>query len=244
MKWLLVLSCFWKLAAALSYPESPPEVLPVPAVGLFTGVVHNLMAPKYAAASQMISELQQKINLQFINFLRENAGPGFNRCAKMEFAQRNSNEFWQSFIDITSDLIWEKTLAFRAARAIMEKQFSLVIDQPQVRSWLREARDLSRVLKNRTLERIHVRRAQWERLIGQTFADVDRLVHSELCHNPDALKERAERLIRILLEELDNIINALKQDISVIQLNTMARGSTLANNIYEYEVKALKYFVS
>lgn len=245
MKCFIVFACFWAVVSAFSYSlEERPAPAPLPVVGLFSGIIQNLMAAKYAAAIQAVSDLQARNYQELINFLRANGGPGFNTCAKMQFAQRSSNQFWQSIDDITADLIWDLKLAFNAARATMLQQFGLVINQPLVRSWVRELCDLARNFRNSTLERIQVRRSQWDRLVEQTFADVQQLVQSELCQNPDGLQERFNRLVRISIEELAAIVKALENDIRVIQVNTIDRGFKAAHNIYALEIAALKYFVS
>lgn len=228
--------------------ECPPEVLPsspspVSVVGLFSQVIQKLIANS-AISVQSLKDLKLKYDQDLIDYLSDNGGPGFNDCAKRQFYLRKTNKFWQAIVDITGDLTWLMQEDFEDALEIFVKQFNLIINQPAVRSWLRELRDVIRIGRNEVLQAINRRRSQWDELEQQVRQHVKQMVHIDLCQNADALQDRFNRVVHISLAKFSDIISKLKSDTETIIENIIQRAFKLANKIYEVEISALKYFVS
>lgn len=256
MKWLIAFVCIWTLVSAYPYcgPQLPPpepvclpEVIPVPepvpVIGLLSQIVNKLMVRGEATVA-LIDNLQQEKHQNYVNFIRESGGPGFNLCPKTNFFIRGAEDFWKTINDIVADIAWEFDQTFTDAITIIEQQFSLVIDQPLVQSWLRELRDIPRIGRNLALQSIEYRRNEWIKVAQIYFVELSNLVRSELCQNPNELEGRYFRILRIGFEELQAVINKLKQDQDTLTRKVIARGFELANNIYNVEILALKYFVS
>lgn len=256
MKWLVVASCVLTVVFADPYcglpfpqpepecqPDLQPEPIPVEVVGLYTLLGQNV-SNEIVAAFQSVNDLQAKNNQDFINFIRESGGPGFNYCAKVQFLRRQTEEFWQFINDITSDLFWNLEIEYRNYLEVIEKQFSLIINQPEVQTWMRELHQLIRSMRNQFLQAVRRRRAQWDQLVGEFSAQFSVLVPTGLCQNPDEMQERFNRILRISFSESGNIIQQLFTDLGIFGKNAQIRDIELTNRIYEVEVLALKYFVS
>lgn len=256
MKLLLAFFCVVAVVAADPYCGQPiplpgpvclPEVIPVPVhppvIGLLSQVI-NLLIAQAAEVVTEITNLIVKNNNDLIAFIHSTGGPGFNDCKKLNFFIRQSTEFWQAVSDILKDHSWEVDQAFAAAILEIEQQFSLVIDQPQVRSWLRELRDIPRIIKNLSGQAVLNRRAQWLYLAQQYEIELKNIIQAGLCSCPDSMQERFYRVINIGLVEAESVLASLKLDIDAIARDLVDRALELANYIYEVEILALKYFVS
>lgn len=257
MKWLVVAICVLPIVFAdpfcgppfpLPEPECPPDslpepIIPVEVVGLYTEFGQNVTV-RIAAVIQSINDLQAKNYQDLVDFIRETGGPGFNTCAKINFLRRQSDDFWQFIIDITGDLAWTDGIAYANYLAIIEKQFSLVINQPLVQSWMQELRQLSRLLRNQFLQAIQRRRAQWDELVAQISAQLSVLVSNGLCRNPDDMQERFNRILRVSFAESVDIIKQLFNDLAILLKHITHRNNELTRRIYEVDILALKYFVS
>lgn len=252
MKYLVAIICVWAVASAeLNFaPQSPPsepEVLPEPkpelVVGLLTQVFQKLSA-RLELTDRSIDELQHTNEQELLNFIRESGGPASNILAKIQFFQKQANDFWQFIVDVLGDLTWDLNQYYGEALSTIEKEFRLVINQPLVRSWLRKLRDLPRIGRNLALQAIQRRHDQFDRLVLQVTADLGNLVRSELCQNPDAFQERFYRIFRLSYAEYLDIISNMKNDIRLITLDFVDSILKLANKIYEVDVLASKYFVS
>lgn len=259
MKWLIAIFCIVAVASADPWygppppcgpppePECPPEVIeepvPPPVVGMLTQII-NVMIAEGAEITKVITALIAKNNQDLIDFNRQNGGPGFNDCAKIHFFARQANQFWKDVVDVTADQSHDILQAFNAALTQFEDVFRLVIDQPNVRSWLRELRDIPRLIQNLTDEAIQARRAQWFRL-SQIYAEEFRnMVRAGLCSSPDYVQDRFYRILQVGLDEAADVLAQLKVDLETIRRRLVAHGAELSQNIYEVEILALKYFVA
>lgn len=262
MKWLVAFVCIWAVASAQYWcgpppppqlcgpppePECPPEVIEVPApepvVGALTQIVNDMIAAS-ASNVEQITALLLKTNQDFLDEVRELGGPGFNRCARHNHFLRGAAKFWSDVYNVIYDNNISIDQAFNAAVAQIEEQFSLVITQPLVRSWLRELRDIPRILRNLLNLAFENRRAQWYRISQVYAAELNNVMRVGLCHNPDEAAERFYRITRIAMEELAGVLEQLKNDFDQTARQVIIRALNLANQIYEVEVLALKYFVS
>lgn len=258
MKWLLVFVCIWAVVSAVPWcncgpPEPPPEpiceieVLPIPvlppAVGLLTQVINKLIEETEKGVT-LVHGLIELNNKELVDFIRENGGPGFNRCRQLNFFVRQSTAFWDAITDISTDISWDVEQEFNAAILQIEEQFSLVIDQPDVRNWLRELRDLPRIIANLSNQAIEKRRAQWLWLAEQYRQELHHVIQSGLCQSPENVQERFYRILRVGLNEAASILTELGNDNLSIRQHLFSRALELANNIYQVEIIALRYFVS
>lgn len=258
MKWLITFVFVWVSVSAIPWcgqqlpshePECPPEVLPTPepieVVGLLTQLINKLKdIGDSENGTKSILALQQKKNDDFITFIRESGGPGFNICAKINFFKRQANEFWNTIQSSILDIYWQMEQAFSDAIETIKREFRLVIDQPQVQSWLRELLDVPRISVNLSLQSLESHRRQWIQLAMEYQAKLATLVRNGLCHNANELQNRFYRVLRIGLTEGDKVIIDLIKDQLPITENAIKRGLELANKIYQVEILALKYFVS
>lgn len=249
MKWLFVcVYLFTVRCANLQLKpgrlECLPEVLPeepqpVPVVGLITGIIIDLQVRSLDTV-KLIEDLETQGHRELIDFIRRSGGPGANTCGTLQFLNRQLNKLWQSIQDVVFDLTWSLELRLREAYGLIEHEFRLVIDQPLVRSWIRELRDLTRIGRNLSVQSIQNRRLQLTQSVQQYINQLITLIQSGQCKNPDVVNERFYRILNVALAESSDIINQLKLDQSVITANLARRGLDLANNIYQVETLALK----
>lgn len=236
--WAAVSAVPWLPEVVVSEPKSS-----APTVGMLTSVVETLQADGVTVL-KVIDDLQVKYNQELIAFIRSSGGPTVNHCAKTNFFVRQSNAFWTTLVDIIADVSWELHRKLFGAYGVIEREFHLVIDQSQVRSWLRELRDLSRIAQNWARDAVLKRRAQWNDLVEQYATQIAILLQSGLCQNQDVLNERFYRIINIGLAESADVINQVKIDQAAITDNIIKRALKLADKIYQVEILALKNLVT
>lgn len=255
MRLSIVFFCCFAVVFADSYcgQSFPPpksecisEVQPAPATpvtGLLTQLTQNL-SNSLKAEFQQIKSMLLKNNNDLLTFIRETSGPAFNLQEKIEYIQKQSNLLWKYIVDTGYDLNWHFNLNINDDILTIEKQFRLVIEQPLVRSWLRDLRDHTRNGRNRAVAIIDGHRSKSEQLFLRFKTELENLVRSEICQNTIELQKRFYRLVRQYFAELENIISGMEQEIGLNGVNFYQRLFELANNIYEAEMKSLKYFVS
>lgn len=257
MHFLIGFVCIWTVVFAIPdcgpplLPPPPPQCLPEelpvptadPAVGLLTQVIQKLYAG-LDAAFQFLNGIQLRNNQEFLNLITEVGGPGFNTAAKIKFFVQQSNEFWQSIIDTTADLTWMIQKVYADALSTIEEKFSLVIQQTAVRSWVRGLHDIIRKGRTVVLQASEQYRVKWMKWIQQVANELAQLVQSELCHNPDAVLDKAQRIIHRSFVESAEIVAQLWNEFNAITAKSFEYTLELANNIYEVQILALKYFVT
>lgn len=149
MSRFLIVACLcWAVVAAqqpLILPAPPP-----PPVGALTQISLSLQA----AAVSYVNQLDQIRATNFVlldNYIRQNGGIGGDLDAIIAYAAPLAAGIWQFIYDSIEDLAWNNGRMIAQALADMERQFELVINQPLVRSWLRQLRQFSRIGENRSL---------------------------------------------------------------------------------------------
>lgn len=256
MQCFVALVCLWAVVSAVSCqlcgppapvfecpPEDLPEPEPVPIIGLLTTIINTLQADGIVAVQQ-INDLLLKNQQDLINFIQDVGPPGVDNCKKMQFHIRQSDEFWQTILAVTSEISWSLKSKLAEAFGLIESTFSLVIDLPEARSALRELRDISRIAENQLNDAVQNRQAQWNQLIVQYNSILYYLIQTLQCVNPGLLQQRFIRVINVGFGEQAKIIDQLNDDLERITLNAIRRGFELADIIYQLEIKALYNLVS
>lgn len=254
MKWFVAVVCVCTFVSAdpyceqaSTYPESPPDPLaddtvPIQITGLLAQVF-RAHEERFPSVIQTVRDQKLKNNQNLVEFFRKSGGPGFNVCLKIQYFKRQTDQFWQGINDLTKDTHGFFVVDFQDAISIIEKQFSLVINQPLVRSWVRELRDIPRIALNLSFQRLQHRHSQWSEMVQQVRENLTNLVRT-FCNDPDTLQDRYYRVLRISFEEATDIINQFFADLIAIKTTYTQRVYELTKNIYEVEILALKYFVS
>lgn len=223
-------------------PDVLPEPEPVPIIGLLTTVVNTFIVAGQVAVNQ-VEDLLLNYQQDVIGFVRETGPPGIDECKKLHHFQRQTDAFWQNITAIKAEMAFNLELKLREVYGLIERAFSLVIDQPQVRSWLREFRDLSRIAKNQFDESAQIRRAQFDQLV-QLYNDIfDHLIERHQCANPTLLQKRFYRVIDVGLSEQAEVIHQLMIDADRITVQIIRRGFDLADNIYQVGIVAFQSLV-
>lgn len=250
MRWLVTFACAWAVVSAIPPspdPECPIEILPipepVPVVGLLSHYIKDLIE-SCKVTFKAINDAQALDQQQYRDYIRQIGGPGFHDAARKRFMLSQGDRLWALIVDITADITWKLSSALNEDVAIIEKQFSLVIDQPKVRSWLREIRDIIRVGRNQILQLIKTRRAEWSQFVSKAEEQLEIVIKTGLCQSPDTMRKRFYRMTRTSLSQSVDFVHQLENDIQAIVMNLAQHAVKLANNIYGVEIAALKYFVT
>lgn len=243
---LVILFGVWTVASADPYcgvPAIQPVPVPVPVVGALTKFYVGV-TPRLNVQKQRYAALLAKYNQDTVNSVRETGGPGFNNELKIQNFAKLTDDLWKNMVAIAEDFTYKDEAIYEGILAEMVKVYSLVIDQPQVRAWLRILRDLTRLCWNSSLQIFQQYRVKWDDLsdqIGDKLAD---LISANLCHNPNLVQERYYRIVSYGTQEYANIIQEMYEKIEKVKVDTATRGRVYFNKIYEAEIAALKYFVS
>lgn len=255
MKYLVGLVCLCAVVSAIPWsncgillpPPEPclgklldaPEPPPIAITGLLTSVIESLKANGITKIEQF-EEQQKQFNHNLLIFFREAGPEAVNNTVKTQYLARQAGYFWQNLLDVASDILYGLNVKLNEAYVIIEREFRLVIDRTQVRAWLRELRDLGRVVKNQCIQAIEKRRVQWYDVVQQYIDKLGYLDVTLECVNPNLMQERYYRVMDLGFAELTGVVNQLKADTIEISLKIIHRVFELANNIYDVEVMALK----
>lgn len=247
MQCLFAVVCLWAVVSAnAQYEYLLDERQPAPQpTGLLTIFV-NALQEKGLRQVQFIDDLQRKNNAELIAFIRATGGITTNFPEKNAFTTRQNDTFWQAIVNGVDDIYWDLKQNFTIAQAVIEHEFRLVIDQPQVRSWLRDFRDLPRIGLNLALQAVSNRREQW-RNVGLVYTRTlgTQMIATYQCQNKDdELNDRFYRLSKLGFEEQFGVVKQLQADLARIIAAVVQRGFELADNIYEVQVLALKNLIT
>lgn len=153
-------------------------------------------------------------------------------------------EFWQYANDTIDDIYW--TFARLLAQTLLhvEGEFSLVIHQPQVRSWLRHLRQMSRIGQNYALDAVSKWQSVWIQLALPYQHRVDELHRQAMSGSADVAQRKYDALSETLFQHLKDIIAALKMDLASNSNKSIRQANILLQCVYQVEIADLKYFIS
>lgn len=234
-------ACF--LAVVQSMPSGAPILVSPPArpVGALTNIILGL---QIAGQAFDVDAIFQN-NLQLVaNHIQQGGGLQGDLDEYLAFVSQVETGFWQQIADNEEDLTWVFERQLAQAYADIEREFSLVINQPLVRSWLRQLRQIARIGLNRTLDMINQLRTQYLAVSDNFKKQALDLIRNSKCGDSQSLQDRFNQIVAATTQQLLPILGTLKQQQAQITGEIILQGFALANNIYQAEIEALRYFVS
>lgn len=218
----------------------PPPVRPI---GAFTKIILALQQIGGVYANNIdalfLSTLED-INI----YIQQHGGLYGDLDDYLAFENKTDVGYWQTIEDNVNDLAWIFGQQLTQALDDIEREFVLVINQPLVRSWLRQLRQLGRIGHNRALESVRQRHQQDIVLSGQFNQQAVDLIRSLRNGDSQVLQQRYSQYVVSTMGPLSQLKEDLKNDQAQITNDMIQQGLALANNIYQVEIEALKYFVS
>lgn len=212
-------------------------------VTLFGDVVIDIQG-QYVIAAQAIDAKRVAHHKDIVDLICRSGGPLGNNYANLQVLTRLSNEFWQFVFGSISELTWYFKIKFYTAFATLEQVDSLIVDQPRVRSWLREFRDLCKIGRDRNFKSLQARTLQSARLVEQYQIQLLNLIKTGQCQDRDALNDRFYVILDVFFGEFDDIIKQLWVDQSATTTYIFRHGSSLNKLIFDAQVNALKHLVT
>lgn len=242
MNSLAALASFLAVATTLSVAL---DVVPPPArpIGAFGIIILDL---------QRVGDIYSKkidasfvgINEEIGKYIQEHGGLNGDLNDYLAFENVTETFYWQSIEDDVNDIAWNFDQQLADALDNIEREFALVINQPLVRSWLRQLRQIGRIAQNRALASVHQRRAEDIALSEQFNQQAVEFIRNSKCSGSQALLEGYTKIVNNAMHELAKIKEALKKDQEIITNDMINLGLALTNNIYQVEIEALRYFIS
>lgn len=238
---LLIVACLCWAAVAAQQPLILPAP-PPPPVGALTRISLAVQATSVAYINEM--DHIYATNYAILgNYIRQNGGIGGDYHSFKAYADQLDNGFWQFIYDSLEDLAWNNDQLIAQALTDIEREFQLVINQPLVRFWLRQLRQLPRIGENRLLALLDNYRQQWNAIVAsnqQKYQELNRQAQSSC---PQEAQRKYEELIKSD-QHLEELLTQMKLDMGKAAMDLWQQGLVLANNIYQAEIEALHYFVS
>lgn len=242
MRFIIAFAC---CLVAITLPIISAQTITTPsAIGVFGQLLENF-TNRGNAISDNFDNQAHLLGVKLLERVRLGGGSFGNLQDYANLVREDRDILWTTVAHNMLDLSWEFRPVYDAAIDNIVREFRLVIDQPQVRSWLRELRDLRRTSVNEALQSVKIRHDQWWSLVQQYEMELIDLVNRGRCQqDPQRVEQSFERILKIAYDDVWQIFVQLKADNVKIMNDFVQRGYELTRKIYEAEVEALRYFVT
>lgn len=234
---VVVLACH--LAVVLAQAQTPPRVQPSEgSIGAITALNNELNALGLPY-SNYLDKLQSDLAIKLI----ERIHLGNHDLAKL-FRQMDET-LWTIINNHYLETTWKFEKLYADAFDDIEREFKLVIDRPQERSWLRKLRQERQVTQESVQKSANARRQQWRDVVAGNVNELRELIRRGQCGgHPNAVQPLVLGRLKRVFGELSAIVNLYKQDLNMITIESTRQGFEWTNNIYQSEIAALKHFVT
>lgn len=241
MNFLFSFSIFLAVVVSKTTASGTPIVTSPAPIGALTKIILDIQ--NATQAYDIEAHFQNNIVVS-LNFIFENGGLNGDIVKDIAFGNQVNIAYWQQMEDNLNDISW--IFGERLAQALddIEREFALVINQPLVRSWLRQLRQLPRIGHNRGLELLARKRAEFFAGSSQYQKQIIEFMQNSKCVDRQSLMQPFTQIGTTAVQNLKPIIDSMIKEQAQITSEIIQQGLALSNNIYQAEIAALWYFVS